>query len=462
MSSDSVPPIDRRHAFAVLAVVVGLIVIGFVLWPLLAGPPSSDASPAASVSATADPSVAPSPSAAPSVTPIPTPTTEPTATPVAQWTGLAWSDPVTPAFEVHLYDLVAWNGGYVAVGEVDGSDGHGTAAFLTSPDGVDWTVAHRIAPGFGRIPRHVVTFGDELLAFSRPDTDALPLGNAYGHVVWTSTDGLSWSERTSASWQDAWADRWIGPMPAGWDPTQHGVATGLVDVASGPRSIVAIGNAFGDGAMTPIILHSTDGLAWVAASLPAGSDSALLNSVVTHDGRFVITGATGVWTDPRTSIAAAWYSDDGLTWARASVEADEPSQDVGTEFGPLWAGRDGLLTCRGNREMAAGGWRYMVEWVSTDGSAWQVDPQRNESLGCDWSAADGTRIVSLGPRDHASPVAWPGVTVARVSTDGAVWRPLELNTAITDRLERFWVVPDGVIYAGTQSFWIATAIPPEG
>jgi hypothetical protein len=29
---------------------------------------------------------------------------------------------------------------------------------------------------------------------------------------------------------------------------------------------------------------------------------------------------------------------------------------------------------------------------------------------------------------------------------------------MTDQAERFWVVPDGVIYAGEQSFWFGTAV----
>jgi hypothetical protein len=50
------------------------------------------------------------------------------------------------------------------------------------------------------------------------------------------------------------------------------------------------------------------------------------------------------------------------------------------------------------------------------------------------------------------------VTVASASTDGVEWHLLELGSTLTDRLERFWVVPNGVIYAGEQSFWFGTAI----
>jgi hypothetical protein len=52
---------------------------------------------------------------------------------------------------------------------------------------------------------------------------------------------------------------------------------------------------------------------------------------------------------------------------------------------------------------------------------------------------------------------WPGITAASSSTDGVQWQSLELSSTLTDRLERFWVVPDGVIYAGEQSFWYGAA-----
>ena len=94
---------------------------------------------------------------------------------------------------------------------------------------------------------------------------------------------------------------------------------------------------------------------------------------------------------------------------------------VGTEFGPLFTGADGFLTCVGNREMAAGGWRYMLEWVSTDGTSWAPAADLDENPGCSWTAGDGTRIVSLGPRAHAAPYEWPGVTGAWTSTDGETY-----------------------------------------
>jgi hypothetical protein len=418
---------------------------------------SGTSNPAESVEAS--PSIAETTEATPTELPTAGPTPQPTPEPLAQWTGLTWSDPVTPTSTVHLYDLVPWGDGYVAVGVAE-APGHGPASF-TSPDGLNWTIVQADFPG---VPEHLVRRGDELLAFL-PEFNPNPPEGIVGAPptteIWRSADGVAWTRVDSMSWYEAWyeavIDAVVRPYPDGWDPAQHDLPLGVVDVVSGSGGLVAIGNSFGDEAMAPIILHSIDGLSWTSAELPSGSQSALLNAVAAHGDRFVITGATGVWTDPATATAAAWYSDDGVTWVEATVEPSDIGLETAAEFGPLWAAEDGLFTCRGNREMGAGGWRYMDGWLSNDGTSWRYSPQPGPHPGCDWSASDGIRIVSLGPRDHPAPMPWPGVTGASSSTDGVEWQPLELSSTITDRLERFWVVPEGVIYAGEQSFWFGTA-----
>lgn len=466
-------PMGHRMWFAtpmrlsmVAAAAVAVLALTIIFLPRETVGPSPSDSPSTEPTPSVEPAPSVEPTAGPSVQPTPLPTSAPTLEPTAvptqtgEWTGLSWTDPVTPSFTVHLNDLLPWRDGYVAVGELTGQGW----ASLTSPDGVNWTVQQRDFPG---APRHFVSLRDELFAFMPEVSFNLPgqiTGAPPTAVIWRSTDGTTWTLVDSMSWQEAWheavVEAVVGTYPDGWDQTQHDLPVGVVDVASGPDGLVAIGNSFGDDAMAPIILHSTDGLTWTSSVLPAGSDSALLNSVVEHDGQFVITGATGVWTDPTTARPAAWYSADGMAWTRASVDDGGIGSGVGTEFGPLFAGSDGLLTCLGNREMAAGGWRYMLEWVSTDGTSWAPAANLDENPGCSWTAGDGTRIVSLGPRAHAAPYEWPGVTDAWTSADGETWRELTVSSTLGDMLERFWVVPDGVIYAGEQSFWFGTAIGP--
>ena len=120
-------------------------------------------------------------------------------------------------------------------------------------------------------------------------------------LVWSSVDSTTWSLVDSPSWRQAWSGLVIGPMPAGWDELQHPIPTGLVDVASGPAGLVAIGNSYGDDGLVPVVLHSTDGREWSAVSLPADSVSPLLSAVVPYDGGFVLVGA--VDAGPRVDSA---------------------------------------------------------------------------------------------------------------------------------------------------------------
>ena len=65
------------------------------------------------------------------------------------------------------------------------------------------------------------------------------------------------------------------------------------------------------------------------------------------------------------------------------------------------------------------------------------------------------RHANAGERD---PAQWPGISEGWVSTDGATWTPMSQSRVVDDMVEAMWVVPDGVIYAGVQSFWFGTAI----
>jgi hypothetical protein len=102
----------------------------------------------------------------------------------------------------------------------------------------------------------------------------------------------------------------------------------------------------------------------------------------------------------------------------------------------------------------------MDAWVSADGTEWDhgMTDLAHPIRACGWAAGDGIRIVVLGGRPAPTGQPWPGVTSAWVSGDGAGWESLTLSTTLTDMLERFWVVPDGVIYAGVQSFWFGAAV----
>jgi hypothetical protein len=441
-------------------VVMAVVAIAFIMFsgggP---GPGASDsAEPTATTEVTPTPTLEPTPSA-------PTSSPEPTPTPIARWTGLNWSDPVTPSFVVHVNDLVAWGDGYVAVGQVVVDATRSEAAFLTSSDGMNWTVRHQVDPGVDRFPRHLVIVGDELLAFSPPNTNALGLPGASEALIWRSADGMAWSAVNSQSWRDAWGGLVIGPMPAGWDELQHPIPTGLVDVASGPDGLVAIGNSFGNDGLVPMVLHSTDGRDWSPVSLPADSVSPLLSAVVPYDGGFVLVGAVDAGPRSESATPAGWYSGDGVRWSSATVNVDPllyPDGIAGIgEIGDVTATSDGLVGWWGLRGMTAGGPRFLAGWTSSDGQTWEPRDTNTALPGLShgYVAGDGVRMVALGPAPNLAtdPALWPGISEASVSTDGVSWTTLNMPSGLGDFVEGMWVVPNGVIYAGVESFWFGTA-----
>ena len=421
----------------------------------------------------------PSPSFAPTATPVVTaeqtptdeptvaPTAQPTPEPLAQWTGLTWSDPVTPSSTMYLRDVVPWEDGYVAAGRIPVGAGLSQAAFFTSPDGLHWTVTYQIDPVGERFPEHLVVFDDSLFAFSPRAADdveiILPSGGYSGPLIWTSSDGVDWEFVDSPSWEDGWAGarQHVGGLPPTWDQAQIPILTGLVAVAAGPTEMVAIGNTFGTDEMVPVVLRSTDGSTWTEVSLPPDSPSALLHDVAAFAGGYALVGSVNVGSQADTATPAAWFSPDGVTWTRSTVNVDEELYPAGIEgigdFVRVEPGADGLLGWYGYREMVIGGPTRWQEWSSADGQTWvpldqrAADPNRFAGV-----VGDGVRMVAVPNTWHPDTGQSSPIDRAWVSTDGVTWSPLTWP-ALSDPSEGIWVVPDGVIYAGQQSFWFGAA-----
>jgi hypothetical protein len=449
---------------AVAVVIVAVVAAAFIVFS--SGGPGPVANGSHEPSGT--PLVTPTSTLRPTPTPTRVPTPSPEPTPVARWTGLTWSAPVTPSFVVHVNDLLPWGDGYVAAGELVISETHSDAAFLTSADGLNWTVRYHVDPGAGRFPRRLVATGGELLAFGHPNIVASEQGEAAEPLLWRSADGVAWSAAVTASWRDAWIGLRVGPMPASWDQFQHPIQTGLVDVVGGPAGLVAIGNSYGPDGLVPVVLHSTDGNDWATVRLPAGAVSPLLSAVVAYGDGFVLVGAVNAGPSSESATPAAWYSSDGVSWSGATVNVDPrlfPLGITGTgEMGDVTAGSDGLVGWWGLRAMTAGGPRFTALWTSSDGRTWEPREASTvrPSLWHGYVAGDGVRIVALGPAPNMAtdPAGWPGLGEASVSTDGVTWNTLSMPSELRDVVDGVWIVPDGVIYSGVQSFWFGT--PTQG
>lgn len=252
--------------------------------------------------------------------------------------------------------------------------------------------------------------------------------------VWRSADGHGWGAVPNDGSLDAGSD--TGPI----------VPTGMMDVVSGPRGIVAVGAVSRGGQTRATIWESPDGRRWQPIALE-------------HDGAGV---ATAVAAGPASLVAvgrvrtddgvkaAAWVSSDGTTWepvaaldgaAVGRFAGDD--QDVAGMFDVTWA--DDRYVAVGAECSSLSSCR-IAAWTSPDGRSW--------SRATDVGLAGRMRSVAyLGPRLVA--VGDNGFNGARgrawTSVDAMEWIPAAIETASKERpapLLAVVAVGHGAIAAG--------------
>jgi hypothetical protein len=438
---------SRNHAIThsswtevTLAAIAGVTAIAllFFLVPAPAPGPGPDGTWSPAPGTSADASV--SPPGSPSATAAgpsgrPQSSAAPTGTPTAPWATITWSEPSTPPTTINLHGLVPWEGGYVAVGQVAPGD----AAFLTSRDGLHWEVRHRVADVAGQVPRHLVALPGELFAFS-DSAETVP-------TIWRSVDGIGWAALDSPSWAAAWRDHLF------------------LDVTGGPNGLVAIGDAIagehGELLSDPVVLHSPDAVTWRRAALDGASELSVVRDVIGLADGYAVLGGEEVGPVTGMGTPQAWRSDDGLTWSRATVEG-AAAADNQFESRSAVAGIGGILAR--TQLLCAGCPPTGVSWISDDGRLWERAASSDEPP-VGMLAGDGERMVVLSTAEGwmpigESPKPYPGLTRAWVSTDGLSWQPMALSHPMTDQPEAWWVVPDGIVFAGVASFWFGAAASP--
>jgi len=231
-----------------------------------------------------------------------------------------------------LTSVVAGGPGLVAVGQVIGGDGV-DAAVWTSVDGLWWSRVPHDPMVFGGPGRQtmtsVTTGGPGLVAVGYEDRG----DDAEVAVIWTSTDGRSWSR-----------------VPH--DETVFGGPNGLRanSVTAGGPGVLAVGFEHGQNLSEPItgvVWTSPDGVAW--QRLPSDAEAvfteAILGGVIPYGSGLIVVGGT------RSDLkGGVWASPDGLRWCRvphneavfgntgvaAGVTLDSDFVAVGAGFGAEW------------------------------------------------------------------------------------------------------------------------------
>lgn len=280
--------------------------------------------------------------------------------------------------------LAAGPGGVVAVSLVDG---HLTS--WVSPDGLAWTPnrdAFRTRTGsrsFGDVD-DVVADGDGWLAVGAHEPRCYDICAPDRALVWTSTDGKSWTEIPERK-----------ALDGGW----------MNAVDHGPTGFVAVGESANAGAA---VWTSLDGLAWALVSKdplfvgPAGPDygTAATGVAVTDRGTAVV-GYAGLADD--TMAVMTWWSPSGSAWSRA----DE-----------TWAS-DSMPTVAATPDGFLGTWSGACPggiWAS-NGPSWRCDASDPPFAGFQPAAgaASETITVVVGTLDVAPDAASPAPPI------GTVW-----------------------------------------
>ncbi len=404
-----------------------------------------------------------SPTPGPSVEPTPY---EPAGPPFVfvggQWGTLDWSarstfpDPSGPEDLVFFFDQV------YATGQVQVGSSTETA-FWSSVDGLSWTELRSGDPAFaGAGPLTLVATTSGLVAWGQdgePACSAPGAGKTCGPVpqaIWTSPDGVSWT-------------RAVGPADLS--------GATISSIATAPSGLVAVGQTASGRAA---VWTSASGARWQRESLGALFTDAHLYSVRAAGPGFVIGGGTGsqqvsVTGGPASTVpvtAATWWSADGRSWTKGTVER---SAAGGAYVSGIFVGEDGLVAVG-----SASGGKEGTAWTSTDGQTWTPiaaavggpgsPPPGGSVLPSYTIADDGVHLIATSYGDRDAVVWWS-------STDGRNWQRLaesgatgtspvfQGDAAQADRwMSRSIVVPDGVLVIGASAgdppltrVWRATA-----
>lgn len=284
-----------------------------------------------------------------------------------------------------MYGVAATDQGFVAVGrrflagpeQGEEERGH-EAAVWTSPDGRSWTAVPYAAEIFGggeddpASMSDVVANGDNVIAVGM-------LANAA--AVWRSLDGGS-------SWSLLPHDEEVFGRRDTPDEEYEGVGDReqvMGSVTQGPTGLVAVGaDGQADGYekksynWRAAAWVSEDGVTWQRATPDqtalVGEGGLSMNDVVGFEGGYVAVGtqSTDDGDGGADQRAAAWFSPDGITWTRIAHDpAVFGDYEDNLSMSAVAVGPSGFVAVG-----AAGSddEQHGVVWTSPDGIAWARVP----------------------------------------------------------------------------------------
>jgi hypothetical protein len=242
-------------------------------------------------------------------------------------------------------------------------------------------------------------------------------------TVYRSTDGATWTSNSGPQLNTSLSDSLAGN------------GTGAVAITLDSAGLI----------------FTADGITWQSAPRP-GPATARVQGVAAFGSGFVAVGVSGT----TTQSPIAWWSDDGLHWSLATVEAHP-----GDGFTVVYAAEGGLMALSSTGDVP--GLRSF--WISTDGHSWKLSSanpmgviQSGEGAGSANGvfSGDGTRLLGYDPGATASSaVYW-------TSLDGTAWTKLAItgDTTVTSIFDLApFLLPDGILFNQDKQTWFGAAVP---
>jgi hypothetical protein len=404
------PRFPRNSATQALLAIPALagmaLVVAFIGADLLVGAPHAASSD----------SVGPSGSAGAS--PNGAATTGTPSTPGAAWTSIEFTRVSSAPFgkaTTSSPSVVAWKGGYLAVGYSRDVEGQaGTFGGWVSTDAMSWQ----------RVPDGAFSADSEFGAAAPCGSGAVVVVNGSNNALaYYTNDGKTWTQTQTLD--DGFMD---------YPPRLTGTDAGAA---------IVLGGFWGQTSLW----YTGDCQTWNQVTLPQGAAPSITPmGVTTMNGGFLAYGALSPKDPAAASIGAAWWSVDGKNWTAKSLPAS-PSLMYGASNGAAAS-----LEAQFQPGMDT------VKWASSpDGATWQMAPTTPvfvPTLG--QAASDGRHIVVMGSVDGQPPFGlWSSI-------DGAHWHSLAVygDPGATDgdpgALD-FFVLPDGVVRISAGGVWYGAA-----
>lgn len=374
----------------------------------------------------ASPSPLPSlPAATPEPTARPTPerTSEPTPTPVAivppsvfaDWERIDMPDPAPGVYGGGTpVDVVAFGGGYVAVGSInaaccaDGDPTTDSGVVWLSNDGRSWELADPQASMEHSWITGLFVDGERLFAFgavaSHTDEEFV---YAFRPAIWTSDDGRAWTAVDGAP-------TLVDDTPRSYMVVGHGPGGFVAAITEGALGDEHIG-----------FWSSADGVSWQHEGGPLPGRAASI--AIRDDGKAVAVGTREPEPYPdgsHRSSATVWVRSPDGSWSSGTALTDG-RLDSATTWRGGFAVTGNVETRRTDGTFASGS----SVWTSTDGSTWEEHPLPvGESESVDLVFGVDGALVVIGSQIE------DGMADAMilVSTDAVSWGRVADSPAFSD------------------------------